>query len=252
MISVFDLITDGEDEYIEKIKSFNPVSLSDEFQDLISNYKSPSRSYIKASARGVVENKIKVQTLQYIIENCYECSSLEKYQAIIIVLYKLFQQKNNVQIVDDAKLELLKILQKPKEKQVNDLSYLDNLVESYKSNFVYVTEISIGSNKILKYGITDKLPRKRFTQIKIDIQQNYTNHCVVIKPQVIVYSKHNKEIEDDIKVLLAENNIIKTGYTFKGSTETIHCKYYKKLYEILQDTLSNYPDNICLYNKMEE
>ncbi|SMP86079.1 hypothetical protein SAMN06313540_10231 [Epsilonproteobacteria bacterium SCGC AD-308-E02] len=131
------------------------------------------------------------------------------------------------------------------------MSFLD--IGDHSDNFFYIIEISIGANKILKYGKTNSLPRLRFAQIKNDIKENYRKFHISIKPLVLAYYNDIAEFEDMVKVSLSEHNIGSSNYKFAGSSETFSLKDKDKVLDILNisaGNLSNTDKLEILYDEM--
>ncbi len=226
-MSIFNKLSETQN-YSSLIKDFNPANLNPEQEKLIVKYTTPSRKYIKESARGVNCKDVSSGTLQYIIETCYECSFDEKYKAILIAIYKTYlmykNDKNIDGIVTKAKEELMPFVLVPIKKKVVDLSFLNDITKDYDDNFFYVFFITIGVNKFFKYGITDNKPRKRIAQIKSDIVKKYSKQAIKIEPVLIIHCEDVSILEDEVKVTLSENNINATNYDFKGASETFRQK----------------------------
>lgn len=225
-MSVFDKFKTVD--YASKVKSFNPDEPTAEHLALIEMYKTPSRSYIKPSARNLNYIDVGLDTLQYIITTCHQCSFEEKYQAIIVTILKLFKESSDLVIVEEAKAELIPYLNGEPIKKLVDLSFIDELIKGYSHNFFYIIKISIGANSILKFGKTNQSPRLRLTQIKSDINANY-KQSVTVEPVVLVHCEDVSKLEEEVKVLMSENNILQTGYNFKGATETFSSKDIKSV-----------------------
>ncbi len=226
-MSIFDKLSRNKD-YKFLIENFNSAKPNIEQQELIDKYHTPNRSYIKPSARGISYEDVSLDTLRYIIETCYECSTDEKYQAILVIIYEtylMYKSDKNINIIlAEAKEELIPFVLVPTKKKIVDLSFLNDATKDYDNNFFYVAQITIGANKILKYGFTNSKPRKRFSQIKSDIESKYNRQEIVIEPLLIIHCKDASKFEDEIKVILSENHIQATGYNFKGSSETFQIK----------------------------
>jgi hypothetical protein len=205
------------------IENFKPQLATKEELKLITTYRTPSLCYIKSSARNVSFNDVQIDTLHYIIVTCYMCTPEQKYQATMVVIYKLYLDQKDLALVQEAKDELIPFLNgvKPIEE---DFSFLNDITSKYNDKFFYLIQIQIGVNDILKYGITNRQPRVRFAQIKTDIKYKYGNQGISIKPLLIIHCDDNKVFEDEVQSLLSENNINTTGYSFKGSSETIPSK----------------------------
>lgn len=226
-MSIFEKLNQEKD-YKSLIEDFNPMSLSNEQQKFINEYKTPNRSYIKTSARGVGYDVVSSNTLKYILITCFECSRDEKYQAVIIAIYRIYlNNKGNKDIentIEEAKKKLMPYVLEPSKREVVDLSFLDDVIKGHTPNFIYVLQITIGVNTILKYGKTTQAPRQRLAQIKSDIAAKYTNQAIKIEPILLIHCKDASVFEDEIKVTFSENNIFPTGYNFKGVTETFKQK----------------------------
>jgi predicted nucleic-acid-binding Zn-ribbon protein len=240
-MSIFDKLKDDTDILILKINNFNPEQMDAEYSELLQNYSTPNRSYITVSARGISADEVEVDTLQYIIKECFKCSEAEKYQATIIVIHKLFQKHNDLDLVQEAKEELTLYLLSGTVSENEDMSFLDKHIGDYTDNFFYIIEISIGTNHILKYGITNSLPRKRFAKIKSSIKEKYTRQRISIKPLVLVYCPNVGKFEDIVKVSMSEQNIYQTNYQFAGATETFSIKDKTKMLDILNMSSETLP-----------
>ncbi len=252
-MSIFDKLKDDTDILILKINNFNPEQMDVEYSELLQNYITPNRSYITISARGISADEVEVDTLQYIIKECFTCSEIQKYQAAIVVIHKLFQRHNDLDLVQEAKDELSNYLSIGSTIDSVDMTFLDESIGDHTDNFFYIIEISIGANKILKYGKTNSLPRLRFAKIKNDIKENYRKFHISIKPLVLAYYNDIAEFEDMVKVSLSEHNIGSSNYKFAGASETFSLKDKDRVLDILNisaGNLSNTEKLEILYDEM--
>jgi hypothetical protein len=232
-MSVFQLLKDDTEAMKESILGFNPVQTSQEHQELINAYTTPKRSYITASARGVDLDDVSIENLEYIVVGCFKCTSKQKYEAIIVSLWKLYNKYKCTEKIESAKRELICHLEFTDNALVNDLTYIDTAIQGYERNFFYIIEITIGQNKILKYGITLNSPRTRFNQIRHDVKSHYGKQHIIITPLAIAYFEEVEVFEQRFKSSLLERDIGVTGYKFKGSSETFKIEHKVRLVELL-------------------
>lgn len=229
-MNVFKLL---ETDYVSKFIECNPIELKEEELALINNYKTPSREYLKRSARNISYKDIALDTLEYILSTCHQCSMQDKYEAALVTLHKIAMLPNiSAKEIEDSKKELLAYIEIT-QPDVIDLSYIDDATKGHEDNFFYLVEISIGVNKILKFGITNSNPRKRFSHLKSDIKGRYVNHAIVITPLVLLHAEDSVSFEENFHNKLIENNVIKTKYDFKGTTETFQTKHLQLALELL-------------------
>lgn len=216
-------------DYTQRIANFNPENMTQEYSKIIDGYKTPSREYIKKSARGLSASEVDLEILDYIICQCRECSEKQRYEAAIVALFKLHNEHHaSKEEVDSSKAELLKYFSTEGALVIEDWSFLDSIILDYNPSFFYILKIIIGNNTIYKYGITRSTPRKRFSQIKVDISAAYKNQYVQITPILLLYIQELESFEENVKISLLEFNINYSNYAFKGSTETF-CKRHKKM-----------------------
>ncbi len=209
-----------EVDYSEKIKGYNLQEPEAEYIDLINSYKSPNRAYIKASARGLSSKEISFYTLSYIIETCHQCSLKERYEAIIVILQKFYDENQVNSIVDEFKEKLIDTLNSEPENTTSSFEWVDKYSDGNNQIF-YFLDITIGSNRIYKYGITSDKLRQRLASIKSNIKDNYNRQTLAIKPMLIIECADNKLFEDEIKILISEYNLKSSNYNFRGYTETL-------------------------------
>lgn len=208
-------------DYIRKLKSIDVYNFTADEQNIISEYRTPNRNYITSSARDISGEEVDLETLEYILSKCHKCKTQEKYEASLILLSKLVADNVAKELIDAAKEELLEYISTEAKKSVTDLSFLDESIKGYENDFFYLIELTIGKNKILKYGITDNNPRARFAQVKSDIKFNYKSFALSVKPLILLHCTNNTEFESELKSLLIENDLYRTNYDFKGSSETV-------------------------------
>lgn len=218
-----------EINYIDLLLKFNPSQIDSDYQTVIDTYKTPSREYIKKSARNLSCEEIELETLEYIITTCRECSLKQRYEACIVSLYKIYTEHHSSRDdIEKIKSELKQYLDDSGYIVIEDWAFLSDAVEGCSFSFFYLLEISIGANKIYKYGITHSHPRKRFSQIKSDIHSAYKNHYVQIIPLLLFYIEDLEKYEEEIKTTLLEFGVFNTNYAFKGATETF-CESRKQV-----------------------
>ena len=211
-------------DYSEKIRSFDYQEPEDTAREVIDNYKTPNKGYISASARGLDYKDVSYETLEYIIYKCFQCNDNERYQAMLISLYKFYEEHHNKGDAEEMKEGFISLYTEPDKLTTQDFKYLDTLSDNTQHLF-YVIQVTIGINTILKFGISNDLLRKRFALLKSNILEKYNKQHVSIEPVMIVECSDNKKFEEEIKILVNELGFEQTGYGFKGYTETLKMKY---------------------------
>ena len=225
---MLDIIKKHELEIdIQKIEKFNYAEPGEEEMKIIENYATPSLSYISGSARGLSWKDVDFQTLDYIINRCYKCKSIEKYHAMIVSLYKFYQHTKDKDDTEIMKSRFVASLEEAEEKR-KDFKYLDKYSEE-GSELFYVVEINIGVNKIIKYGISADKLRKRFALLKKNIKDTYTKQYVEITLLMIIRCDDNKAFEEEVKIAINELGLDVSGYGFKGHTETLKLQHKEEL-----------------------
>jgi len=239
-----------DEDYVKLLQDFNPAKPTSKENDIIKLYHTPSRNYITASARGISSDSVGSSTLGYIITECYKCSIEEKYKAILVFLNKLYTRTTDIKEVEKVKKELVQYLDtKEPTSRAKSLSYIDDYTNGYEKNFFYLVEFTIGKNKLIKYGITNKQPRLRFAQIKSDIKSNYSNFKIDVEPLMIIHCENSERFEDEIKMLVSEYDLKQTNYSFKGSSETLNISTKTELvHSIIEPTITKYKAKL-LYSK---
>ena len=241
-------------DYESFINDFYPWKLTEHQKALLDQYSTPNRNYIKSSARGIGYDEVTLEVLQYIIETCHQCSFEEKYLAILVVLRKAYLENKNdglvTIIIKEAKKELIPYVLIETKKKIMNLKFVDTLTQDYENNFFYLVEITIGVNKILKFGMTNSQPRKRFAQIKNDIASMYNRQSVTIKPLMIIHCDNAESFEDEIKIRFIEQDIKASGYNFKGSTETVGYKELDDALDIINTVAEESQTKILFDNRI--
>ena len=212
-------------DYKLKIQLFNPLEPQQEYANLIVAYMTPSRLFIKKSARNIGFNDVELDTLVYIIETCHQCTEQQKYEASIVALHKFQQACNDVALTNQMKQEIMDLFDYSKENHASDFAWADQHSDGSQKIF-YLLNIMIGANKLIKLGITSDRLRQRLAVLKSDIKSNYQQHYIHIEPLLIVDCTDNEQFENEIKIVAMEHGHKNTNYNFRGSTETfgIKCK----------------------------
>jgi len=249
-MSIFDKY---DEDYMKLLQDYNPLEPTEEEADIISHYKTPNRSYITASARGIAYNELTdINVLRYIVTKCYKCSLEEKYWASLVLVHMFYKRTSDDKFLQEAKDELVPCLNalEPVSK-MKSLVHIDEATEGYDKNFFYLLEIGIGVNKLIKFGITDQAPRTRFAQIKADIKANYTRSAIEIEPVLIIHCEDSVKFEDEVKKLISEYDLKRTNYRFKGSSETLAISSKSLLvHDIVEPVLMKYKAEV-IYSVLE-
>lgn len=198
---------------------------------IINNYKVPNKNYITGSARGNAYSEVELTTLDYIINKCFKCKDEEKYHAALVLLYKFYKDTKDTQDTNLMKENIISSF-KDSGVQVKDFKYLDKY-SSDNNELFYIVEITIGNNKILKYGIASKSLRSRFIQLKSNIRENYSRQNVDISPILIIECPDSEKFEYEVKQNIKNYEYSSTGYRFKGHTETLSFKHKEDLLKII-------------------
>jgi hypothetical protein len=231
-------------DYSKKIMEYNPFNPTPEHEELLQNYKTPSTEYISKSARALDKDQVKLDTLEYLIERCYQCTEDERHQACIVTLYR-FSLEASVDLVNEAKTELADILQSKVTKRTFDTSFLKDVTQGYSKSFFYLLKIEIGVNTIFKYGITKNDIRARLAQIKSDVDNKTPrNNSAYIEPILLIHMDEVEELEEEVKAALQMNNIITSGYKFSGHTETFKNSDYDTAIELIKSSVKTFNHQI--------
>lgn len=229
-------------DYRLKIQSFNPLEPQQEYVEIIAAYRTPNRGYIKKSARNLSTDDAELDVLSYIIEECHQCSEQQKYEASIVAIYKFHQIKNDVVLTNTLKLKIMDSFDYSEASNTSNFEWADQYSNGTQKIF-YLLYITIGSNKLIKIGITSNRLRERLTVLKSDIKSKYSN-ALRIEPLLIIGCADNEQFENEVKMLILEYGCEPTKYDFRGSSECFSSKCKDTLMAIAIDVSVQYRDNI--------
>ncbi len=230
--------------YQQKLENYNVAKPSDEHVALIASYKTPNRSYVKQSARGINASDVDFDILKYICETCHQCSMAEKYEAIVVLLHKFYEQSKEIIRTTELKAGLLQLLNPDIVNNITNFSWLDDFSDGSQKIF-YLLRIKIGSNNLIKYGISGDRLRNRLATLKSDIQVNYNNQSLEIEPLLLVACQDNETFEQEVQMLISENGLQTASYKFRGSNEVLHYKHKNTLLNgIVLPTVEKFKDMI--------
>lgn len=233
-----------QNNYQQKLENYDVAKPTDEYEDLISLYKTPNRSYVKKSARGINVSDVNFDTLEYICETCHQCSMAEKYEACVVLLHKFYEQSKKIDRTTELKKDLLQLLNPDIVNNITNFSWLDNFSDGSQKIF-YLLRIKIGSNNLIKYGISSDRLRNRLASLKSDIQVNYKNQSLEIEPLLLVVCEDNEKFEQEVKMLIGENGLQTANYSFGGSSEVLNHKHKHTLLNgIVLPTVEKFKDAI--------
>lgn len=225
------MLSDFFDEHIPlvdyklKIQLFNLLEPQEEYIEVISAYRTPSRNYIRPSARNLSAKEVNFDLLVYIIQHCHQCNMQQKYEASIVALHKFHEIKRNAALTDQLKHKLIDSFDNAEGASEPSYAWADEYSDGSQKIF-YLLSITIGNNELIKLGITTDRLRNRLAVLKSDIKSNYQKHYIHIKPLLIVDCVDNEALESEVKILMMEHGCQNTNYNFRGSSETfsIKCK----------------------------
>lgn len=103
-----------ETDYISLLRTFNPIKISQEHQNLIKSYRTPQKKYLSPSQQSLNYNEVANATLQYLIERCWMCQKQEKYEACIVTLYKLYENRQDIMLIEKVKNKLTRYIKEAK------------------------------------------------------------------------------------------------------------------------------------------
>ncbi|MDP2077339.1 MAG: hypothetical protein Q8J85_04785 [Sulfuricurvum sp.] len=232
-------------DYKLKIQSFNPVEPQQEYVEIIAEYATPSRDFIKKSARKLGINDVELYTLAYIIETCHQCTEQQKYEASIVALYKCQQTYNDVVLTNQFKQKIMDSFDYSEASNTSNFDWADQYSDGSQKIF-YVLQIVIGKNKLVKLGITNDRLRRRLTTLTSDIKRNYTN-ALHIEPLLIIACADNELFESEVKILAMEHGCVISDYDFRGSSEVFSSKCKDTVMSIAIDAANKSSDSI-LFN----
>jgi hypothetical protein len=245
-------------DYKLKIQSFNPLEPQQEYVEIIAAYMTPSRDFIKKSARKLGIEDVSLDTLAYIIETCHECTEQQKYEASIVALYKFQRACNNVVLTNQMKQKIMDSFDYSEASNTSNFDWADQHSDGTQKIF-YVLQIVIGKNKLVKIGITSDTLRQRLAVLKSDINRNYIKNALYIEPLLIIDCADNALFEKEVKTLILEYGCEPTNYNFRGSTETFSAKHKDIVMGIAIDLAERSSDSILFktnddsgFNQQEE
>lgn len=230
-------------DYRLKIQLFNPVEPQQEYVEIIAAYVTPSRDFIKKSARKLGINDVELDTLAYIIEICHQCTEQQKYEASIVALYKCQQTYNDVVITNEMKQQIMDSFDYSDASNTSNFVWANQYSDGSQKIF-YVLQIVIGKNKLVKIGITSDKLRQRLAALKGDINRNYIKNALYIEPLLIIDCADNEQFEKEVKTLILEYGCEPTNYNFRGSTETFSAKHKDIVMGIAIDVAERSGDHI--------
>lgn len=230
-----------ENDYQNDLRKINIAEPDEQIRKIISSYKTPNKSYLSGSVRGLECTEVSFETLNYIIFECFKCNDKEKFEAMILAMYKLYnecEEHKKIKAVEMLREDFLSYWANPVASQ-QDFKYLDKYSQNNEQLF-YLIEITIGNNKILKYGITDDKMRKRLSLLKANIKDRYKNQHISFYPLMLIECSDNIKFEEEMKIAIIEHGFEKSGYGFKGYTETVKYKYqYELIAKVLNPLLKD-------------
>ena len=227
-------------DYSNKILEYDPFNPTPDYAMFLHNYKSPSKEYISNSARALDKDQVKLDTLEYLIERCYQCTEQERYQACIVTLYR-FSLESAEDSIAEAKIELASIMQYKTTKRTFDISFLKAITQDFSNSFFYLLKIEIGVNTVFKYGITNNDIRARLAQIKTDVNEKTPiNNSAYIEPILLIHMSNIKLLEEEVKTSLQLNYITTSGYKFSGYTETFKQSDYDSTISLIKSCLDTF------------
>lgn len=232
-------------DYRLRIQSFNPTEPQQEYVEIIAAYVTPSRDFIKKSARKLGINDVELDTLAYIIETCHQCTEQQKYEASIVALYKFYQTCNDVVLTNQMKQKIMDAFDYSEASNTSNFDWADQYSDGSQKIF-YVLQIVIGKNKLVKIGITNDRLRRRLNNLTTDIKHNYINP-LYIEPLLIIACANNELFESEVKILAMEHGCVMSDYNFRGSSEVFSSKCKDRVMSIAIDTANKSSDSI-LFN----
>lgn len=232
-------------DYRLKIQSFNLLEPQQEYVEIIAAYRTPNTGYISPSVRNLDTSDVQLKTLTYIIEECHQCTEKQKYEAAIIALHKFYQVRNDVALIKQLKQKIMYSFDYSDASNSSNFAWADMYSDGTKKIF-YLLYITIGSNKLIKFGITSNRLRNRLAVLKSDINSHY-NKALHIEPLLIVDCVDNEQFEKQVRTLILENGCKPTNYNFRGSSEVFSSKCKDALMGIALDIAEKYGEHI-LFN----
>lgn len=96
--------------YASLIRKYTPTEVSPSYKSIINKYRSPCNNYLNVSSQNKRANEITFEALIYLIKECRICPLKERYKAIIILMYQIYNETSNVQYIDIIKTECIPYL----------------------------------------------------------------------------------------------------------------------------------------------
>ena len=223
-------------DYSSEIAKIDIQEMNDMHQSIIQKYITPNRAYIKQSVRGLLAKDVSFETLTYIYETCHQCTENDRFRAMVVCLDKFYKETKSVFKTEQLQKQLVGIMKNDKQNRIDSYDWVDKY--SHNNNVFYLLEITIGVNKVFKYGITSNRLRQRIATLKNDIKARYNNKYLNINVLLILECEDNEVFENEIKILISENNLQRPNYDFKGSTELL--KHNDRIYGLIDTASKKY------------
>lgn len=196
-------------DIINNFKKYDTLSNPPRINKL--DYKVPCIGGISKYEWGKDIEEVNPNTLQYILYNLHNLDCSKVIDTIIALLYYWKVRKR-----DNFKME--KVYQEILNHYliVNESTTNNHLLK--KEKCIYLIEINIGNSTLYKVGKTSSI-KDRFTNLKLNIQEMYSNVSTGIKILGIIYNQNNENIEKEILNKMDTKNI-KHKFYFNGHTES--------------------------------
>jgi len=229
-----------EVNYSSILEELNIEEFTDAYKNIVDQYTTPKRAYVKTSARGLNAKEVDFETLAYIYDSCHQCSQKERLHAMVVCLHNFYNKTQSVSKTQELQKQLVKTMKTDKTNANLSFDWVDEF--SKDNHIFYLLEITIGNNKMFKFGITSNRLRQRIATLKHDINANYTKQALSIKVLLILECEDNKLFEDEVKILITEYNFKQPNYSFKGYTELLKCD--NQVYTLIEQVSNKYNSKI--------
>lgn len=246
---IIDFINENikQKDYSVDLANIDTSEFTEDEIKLVNEYRTPNRGYIKSSARAIGSDVVTYKTLAYIAETCHECSIAERYEAMVVTLYKFHEENSKPIRTKELQAKLVSALKQDVNTGNENLGWVDEY-STGKNNIFYLLEITIGVNKMFKFGITSNRLRQRIATLKNDIKTNYDKQAIIIKPLLIIECDEKELFENEAKILISEHNLKGVNYNFKGHTELISYTSKDLVYEKIILPIQNQMSCKLLYD----
>ncbi len=223
---------------INRIKKWKYENLTVEDEKYL-HFKFPNRmNFISSSFREMELIDIPITELIDIYIKKAKLDSNIRAGIATTILFKLVKEQSfSDDDIENAKLELLSDIQQITKGTIKE----DNPTSYDVEKVFYLIRIKLGSQDILKYGITNDL-NQRLRQYKSNIKSfdGYSSRYLEIEVLNFEPTTKAKLIEQEVKEQLRKKRVKMSGFYFEGYTETLENKNFDKFMKIIKPIVEKY------------